>query len=375
MADFNNAGPHRSFDPIPEGTVVPVEMTIRRGDAGEGGWLRRSKDGRSEALDCELTVVEGEHAKRKIWTLLTLEGSTPGHAQAGDISRRILRAILESVRGIKPSDKSEEAKKARVAEYHEFDGLRFLIRVGVEPARDGYKAKNTISRSSHRTKWAGVPSRRFRSRPLPLLPVMATRRCFSYLQRPQSPSRIGRRNELASSTEPGNRARGRMAAQGDGSRHRCRARRSQAGGAIPPGAPVGRLSDTEIGWIVAAVLFGWIRTRAEQATSEGLDTELAIRATGYDPDPWDAGAIAAILPDLGEMSDIDWSKPVGAWPRETMIRFLTTVLSLIRKAVIARDLGGGTITRKTGAAQIARQANAAAGGPLMTPDELDDPIL
>jgi hypothetical protein len=144
MTDFNDVRPQRSFDPIPERTVVPVEMTIRRGNAGEGGWLRRSKDGRSEALDCEFTVLEGEHAKRKIWALLTLEGSTPGHAQAGDISRRILRAILESVRGIKPSDKSEEAKKARVAEYHEFDGLRFLIQVGVEPARDGYNAKNTI---------------------------------------------------------------------------------------------------------------------------------------------------------------------------------------------------------------------------------------
>jgi hypothetical protein len=146
------------------------------------------------------------------------------------------------------------------------------------------------------------------------------------------------------------------------------------GGAIPPGAPVGRLSDIEIGWIVAAVLFGWISTRAEQATSEGLDAELAIRATGYDPDPWDAGAVAAILPDLGEMPDVDWSKPIGAWPRETMIRFLTTALGLVRKAVIARDLGGGTITRKTGAAQIARQANAAAGGPLMTPDELKDSV-
>jgi hypothetical protein len=142
--NLNDAGPQRSFDPIAEGTVVLVEMNIRRGDAGEGGWLRRSKDGRSEALDCEFTITEGDHAKRKIWQLLTLEGTTSGHVQAGDISRRTLRAILEAVRGIKPADQSEEAKKARIAEYSEFDGMRFLIRVGVEPARDGYKAKNTI---------------------------------------------------------------------------------------------------------------------------------------------------------------------------------------------------------------------------------------
>ena len=32
------------------------------------------------------------------------------------------------------------------------------------------------------------------------------------------------------------------------------------------------------------------------------------------------------------------------------------------------------ITRKATASGIARQANAAAGGPLMTPEELDDPI-
>ena len=30
----------------------------------------------------------------------------------------------------------------------------------------------------------------------------------------------------------------------------------QAGGPIPPGTPIGRLSDVEWGWIVAAVLIG-----------------------------------------------------------------------------------------------------------------------
>jgi hypothetical protein len=145
VSDFNDAGPQRSFDVIPDETVVTVELTVRAGGAGEDGMLRRSKDGRSEALDCELTVVDGEHAKRKFWSLLTLAGSTPGHEQAADISRRVLRAILESARGIRPDDLSEAAKKARVAEYKDFDGLRFIVRVGVEPARDGYKAKNTLA--------------------------------------------------------------------------------------------------------------------------------------------------------------------------------------------------------------------------------------
>ena len=147
------------------------------------------------------------------------------------------------------------------------------------------------------------------------------------------------------------------------------------GGPILPGAPVGRLSDIEWGWIVAAILFGWISTRAEHAAAEQFDTERTIRMTALDPQPWDAGAVAAILPDLAAACpDIDWTQPLGAWPRETMAEFLLVAMRLIRKAMIARDISEAGITHKANASTIARQANAAAGGPLMTPDEWDDPI-
>src|SRR5262245_24572473 len=145
------------------------------------------------------------------------------------------------------------------------------------------------------------------------------------------------------------------------------------GGPIPPGTPVGRLSDIQWGWIVAAILFAWISTRAEQATAEQLDTEPTM--TALDPQPWDAGAVATILPELaGACPDIDWTQPLGAWPRETMVEFLLTAMRLIRKAMIARDISERGITQKSSADTIARQANAAAGGPLMTPDELNDEI-
>jgi hypothetical protein len=74
----------------------------------------------------------------------------------------------------------------------------------------------------------------------------------------------------------------------------------QMDGPIPPGTPIGRLSDTEWGWVVAAILFAWIGKRAEQAAAEQLDTERLIRMTALDPQPWDAGAVAAILPDLAD---------------------------------------------------------------------------
>ena len=145
-------------------------------------------------------------------------------------------------------------------------------------------------------------------------------------------------------------------------------------GAVNPAAPVGRLSDNEWGWIFSSSLFAWIVVRSEQAVAEQIDSELTIRAVGYDPNPWDVGAIAAILPDLSETPGIDWTKPLASWSRDDMLAFLTAAFALIRKGMIARDLSGGTITRKSSAAQLARQANAAAGGPLMTSDELNDPI-
>src|SRR5215469_4512330 len=143
--DFNDADTQRNFDVIPDGTIATVRMTVRPGSAGEDGWLRRSKDGNSEMLDCEFVVLDGPFAKRKFWSLLTVAGSTPGHAEAAKISASKLRAILESARGIKPDDNSEAANQARrIQSYGDFNGLNFIARIGVEPPQNGYKAKNRL---------------------------------------------------------------------------------------------------------------------------------------------------------------------------------------------------------------------------------------
>jgi hypothetical protein len=143
--DFNDAGEQRSFDVIPANTIVTLQMNIRAGGAGEGNWLKRSADGASEGLDCEFIVVDGQYAKRRLWQLFTLHGTRPGHADAGTISCAALRAILESARGIRPDDKSEKAQLARkVSGWTDFDGLRFIARLGVRPPEGNYTAKNTI---------------------------------------------------------------------------------------------------------------------------------------------------------------------------------------------------------------------------------------
>jgi hypothetical protein len=158
MVDYNQAGAQRSFDVIPDGTIVVVQINIRPGDTGADGLLKRSNNGQAEGLDAEFTVVEGEYAKRKFWSFMVVSGTTDGHEQAADITRRRLRAILESAKGIKPEDVSEAAKAARNAEYADFDGLRFMCRLGIEPARGDYKAKNIIAEvvTPDRKEWHAI---------------------------------------------------------------------------------------------------------------------------------------------------------------------------------------------------------------------------
>jgi hypothetical protein len=129
-----------------------------------------------------------------------------------------------------------------------------------------------------------------------------------------------------------------------------KARAAISGGAVPPNTPIGRLSDTEWGWISAAILFGWISTRARQATSNGTyaagpDKFFYLRESYFEPDPWDIGAIEAILPELSN-SDTDWSKPLADFAREEMIAFLGDAYNLIGKAMLARDTGEKLITRR-----------------------------
>jgi hypothetical protein len=126
------------------------------------------------------------------------------------------------------------------------------------------------------------------------------------------------------------------------------ARAAVSGGAVPPNTPIGRLSDVEWGWIVAAVLFGWIDTRAQQATSNGVglpDQFRYVRESGLQPDPWDIGAIEAILPELGN-SDADWSKPLSEFSRDEMIAFLGDAYNLIGKAMLVRDTGEQRVTHR-----------------------------
>jgi hypothetical protein len=150
--DYSDAPPARDFEVIPHGTIATVQLTIRPGGAGEEGLLKRSQKGDCEMLDAEFIVVDGPYAKRKFWERMILSGVTDGHAKAAEVSRSRLRTILESARGIKPDDLSPQARAARTANLGDFDGMRFIAKIGIEKGtlkKDGsgdmYADKNILA--------------------------------------------------------------------------------------------------------------------------------------------------------------------------------------------------------------------------------------
>ena len=144
---YSGSGP-TDFSPIPEGTVVDVLLTIRPGGAGDGGLLKQSQRSDAQYLDCELTVTNGEYAKRKIWTNLTVMGGSlddNGKSKAGNISMRTIRAMLESCYNIEPRDMSDAAKAVRVlSSYGDLNNLVFKTSVGTEEYNE--KVSNKIDR-------------------------------------------------------------------------------------------------------------------------------------------------------------------------------------------------------------------------------------
>lgn len=145
--DFNGADPQMS-DLIPAGTIAPVCMTIRTDKATVDGWFVASLSSDAIYLDCEFTVTEGRHARRKFWQNFVFRGGKTNEKNqsiAGEISRSTFRAMVESARGIKPNDESEQARAGRRVEMDQLNGMVFLCKIGVEKDKSGqYPDKNKV---------------------------------------------------------------------------------------------------------------------------------------------------------------------------------------------------------------------------------------
>lgn len=150
----------------------------------------------------------------------------------------------------------------------------------------------------------------------------------------------------------------------------------QEQGGVNARAAIGSLSDIEWGWIAAGAVFGWIKTKAEQAVEEGCGYDTAIRTMAHrDPAPWEAGAVGTILPALGGLEGVDWTKPVGEWSKDQIVSFAWQIYRLTNAALAARDEGSiDKITRSLSRDEMERNHSASQGGPLLARSEMDDDI-
>lgn len=146
--DFNDAEQQQSFDLIPKGTVARVRMTIKPGGFDDpaqgwnGGYATQSFETGSVYLSCEFVILEGEFARRKMWSNIGLY--SPKGPNWGNMGRTFVRAALNSARNIRPQDNSPQAAAARrIAGFHELDGLEFVARIDVEKDGRG-ELKNVV---------------------------------------------------------------------------------------------------------------------------------------------------------------------------------------------------------------------------------------
>jgi hypothetical protein len=158
MYDMNDAEPQRSGEVIPDGTFAKVTMALRPGGIDgqseiDRGLLKASNTVGSDVLnlDCEFTIVEGPHAKRKFWQTLTASGGKvdeKGVSLGWKITKSTIRAMIDSALGLNPEDMSEAAKQKRVLRgLADLNGITFVAKIKVEPSNDSrYGDANKLAR-------------------------------------------------------------------------------------------------------------------------------------------------------------------------------------------------------------------------------------
>jgi len=158
MFDMNDAEPQKTGELIPDGTFAKVTMIVRPGGIDgqseiDQALLKAPKDPTSDVrmLDCEFTVAEGTHAKRKFWQMFTVQGGKVdenGVSIAWKISKSSFRAMIDSALGLDPQDMSEVAKQKRVLRgLADLSGITFVAKIRIEASEDSrYGDQNRLDR-------------------------------------------------------------------------------------------------------------------------------------------------------------------------------------------------------------------------------------
>jgi len=176
MIDFNDAEIQKEGGQgaIPEDSIIPFKMTIRPPKADKQSDIHSllGKSGKgNHYLDVEFEAL-GTFSGRKIWQMFTVAGSDT----AAKISMRTLRAIVESARGISPTDSSPAAAEGRkLSDWADFNEMTFLLKVGTiveqNDSNKNWYVNNTIKKVITKDDEAYLSGEFISDKPLPALPT------------------------------------------------------------------------------------------------------------------------------------------------------------------------------------------------------------
>lgn len=138
--DFNNAELQNDvFALIPANTLARVQLLIRPGSVGPDGMLTQSRSSTAMYLNTEATIMEGPHARRRVYTRIGFKGkgvNERGEDNYANRGRALIRAILESAHGVRSSDQSEQARAARtIRSLSDLIALEFVAKIGIDKDR------------------------------------------------------------------------------------------------------------------------------------------------------------------------------------------------------------------------------------------------
>jgi hypothetical protein len=143
--NFNDAEEQMSYELIPHKTIAKVKLMLKKGNhvtqEFPDGYATLSKAGTSIYLACEFVILSGEYEHRKVWSNIGLCNmnsrlGTEGDRYA-DIGRSMIKAILNSARGLHSKDKSPEAEKQRqIKSFAELDNLQVVAEITINDKGD-----------------------------------------------------------------------------------------------------------------------------------------------------------------------------------------------------------------------------------------------
>jgi len=138
---------------IPDKTPVRVIINLLGGDTevpefGQGHLFKTAASG-SIYCPIEFTIIGGQFDKRRVWHNLFVHGpklDANGVSVARNIGLETLRRMVDSIYNLKGADMSAEAQQKRnIAGVQALQGQELSILVGVEPAQNGYDARNKMT--------------------------------------------------------------------------------------------------------------------------------------------------------------------------------------------------------------------------------------